>query len=179
MEWFWRCTLAYTMALIIMLFDFYCACPDEVPYREWNALAGQSIILEFVFFLNNIWNKRVTINYTVIFWTLLAVHPHHLLPIGPVINIYNTKVGSSMLYGAELWGFSNLSSLTVAHNKFLRSVTGLPQTTPLVPLHLDLGCNNLGDQARFRPIALWRKIWTTPELTQYALALNEVRSLNP
>lgn len=89
-------------------------------------------------------------------------------PVEPALAIYNGKVRASITYGAELWGFERLDLLVQAQNKFLRSLTGLPQSTPLKPLLLDLGCLSVEEVAGFRPLAYWRRLWTTPELAPYS-----------
>lgn len=99
-------------------------------------------------------------------------------PVGPAITIYSGKIRTSILYSAEIWGFENLTPLVIAQNKFMRSLTVLPQSTPLKPLFLDLGCTALEEIARFRPIAYWRRLWTTPELLPYANALKYIREID-
>lgn len=97
-------------------------------------------------------------------------------PIAPVLKVYNHKICPAILYGAELWACGNLSSLTAVQNKFMRKLTGLPQSTPLLPLFLDLGCNFIEEVAKYRMVAFWRRLWTTPELSLFANAALEIRT---
>lgn len=79
-------------------------------------------------------------------------------PISPVLLIYDAKILGSVLYSSELWGFSNIATLTIAENTFLRSVTCLPQSTPLKPLLLDLGRKALAIKAILCPIFYWCRV---------------------
>lgn len=99
-------------------------------------------------------------------------------PIAPLLCIYEIKVVSSALYGAELWGCNNLNELTLSENRFLRGIANLPQSTPMLPLKLDLGRNSIKDIARLRPVLYWRRVWTTPELAHYADGLAELIRLD-
>lgn len=95
-------------------------------------------------------------------------------PISPVLQIYNVKVVSSVLYGAEIWGFEKPSQLAAAENRFLCMITSLPQSTPVLPMPSDLGRKALVDTAKLRPILYWRRIWCTPEMATFADGLRDV-----
>lgn len=100
---------------------------------------------------------------------LIAEHARSLTkPISPALQVYGMKVMTSALYGAEIWGFDKISNLETQENKFFRSITSLPISTPIVPLRYDLGRNSISAIAKLRPILYWQRLWTTPALLPYA-----------
>ena len=95
----------------------------------------------------------------------------------PALDIYKSKALGAALYGAELWGQDNLPKLSTAENNFIRALTGLPQSTPLLPMLMDLGLRPIGRRIGLRSLLYWRRIWCSPELAHYKVALQEVLSL--
>lgn len=84
--------------------------------------------------------------------------------VGPPVEIYKIQARGGALYGAELWGHSSCdNSLTLTKNDFLRRLLGLPKSTPLVALRLDLGVDPIKHITANRPPFFWRRLWSTSE----------------
>lgn len=90
--------------------------------------------------------------------------------------MYRAQARGATLYGAELWGHSSVSTLVVTENRFLRQVMGLPASTPLISLRLDLGITPIEDEIALKPLTFWRRLWATPELAPYQADTNELLS---
>lgn len=110
---------------------------------------------------------------------ILKVHNKCTLKtVGPPVEIYKTQARGGALYGVELWGHtSSDNSLTLTENDFLRRLLGLPRSTPLLPLRLDLGVAPIKDIIANRPLFFWQRLWSTPELISYREELKDVLTI--
>ncbi|KAJ1116232.1 hypothetical protein NDU88_004450, partial [Pleurodeles waltl] len=52
-------------------------------------------------------------------------------------------------------------------NNFARALLACPQSTPLIPVFLDLGFNRITNLIALRPLLYWERIWTVLELIVY------------
>ena len=55
------------------------------------------------------------------------------------IQLFDHTVLPILLYGSEVWGFTNTNMIDVLHNQFLRSITKLRKSTPTYMLYAELG----------------------------------------
>ena len=61
------------------------------------------------------------------------------IPIDLQIQLFDHTVLPILLYGSEVWGFTNTNMIDVLHNQFLRSITKLRKSTPTYMLYAELG----------------------------------------
>lgn len=97
--------------------------------------------------------------------------------ISPPIEIYKAQAQGASLYGAELWGHCSSQVFALSENAFIRQLLALPSSTPLVPLRMDLGILPIADLISVRPILFWRRLWSTPELSEYKDELKAVMAV--
>lgn len=100
-------------------------------------------------------------------------------PVAPV-EIFKAQARGATLYGAERWGHCSTSDLVKLENSFMRQIIGLPRSTPLVSLRMDLGMRPIDEEIALRPLTFWHRVWVTPELSSYKAELKELLPmLNP
>lgn len=100
-----------------------------------------------------------------------------LKPVGPPLHIYRAQARGAATYGSELWGHAVSHGILKEENRFIRCLVGLPPSTPLVPLRMDLGIRPLDEELALRPLIYWRRLWAVPELISYRQELQEVLSI--
>lgn len=89
------------------------------------------------------------------------------------MEIFKTQARGAVLYGAELWGHCSVGKLTRVENNFMCQIIGLPRSSPLVLLRMDLGIRPLADEVALRPLLFWHRLWATPELSEYREELRD------
>ena len=72
-------------------------------------------------------------------YSLIAKAHKLFLPIDIVIQLYDQLVLPILLYGSEIWGFSDLSAIEVTYRTFLRDIMKLNKSTTNCMLYGELG----------------------------------------
>ena len=60
-----------------------------------------------------------------------------------------------LLYGCEVWGFTNTNMIDIVHNQFLRSISKLRKSTPVYMLYAELGRIPIEVCIKSRMIGYW------------------------
>ena len=77
------------------------------------------------------------------------------IPIDLQIHLFDHTILPILLYGCEVWGFSNLNMIEIVHNQFLRNITTLRKSTPVYMLHAELGRVPIELHVKSRMIGYW------------------------
>ena len=63
-----------------------------------------------------------------------------------------------MLYGSEVWGFSDLSTIEAFHRKFLKTILMVKSSTPSNMVYGETGCVPLQGQVITRMVGFWGRL---------------------
>ena len=77
------------------------------------------------------------------------------IPIDLQIQLFDHTILPILLYGSEVWGFTNTNMIDVLHNQFLRSITKLRKSTPTYMLYAELGRVPIDLHIKKRIINYW------------------------
>ena len=79
--------------------------------------------------------------------------------IDPAIKLFVSKVISSMLYGAEIWGWNEqvINNLEKIQNLFMRRILVLPKGTPVALMRAELGLPSIKARVNFIILKYWLK----------------------
>ena len=80
------------------------------------------------------------------------------LPLDLVIDLFDKLVTPVLLYGSEVWGFSDLSKIEVFYRDFLRGLLGVGPATPCCLLYGETGTVPLQLAVLGRMVGLWLRI---------------------
>ena len=90
---------------------------------------------------------------------LLNLRIHNLnLPVDLQLKLFDHTVLPIMTYGCEVWGFENCEILERIHNKFLRSILQVRQSTTIYMLYAELGRHPIEITIKTRMIAFWSRL---------------------
>ena len=100
------------------------------------------------------------------------------LPIDIQLQLFDSTVLPILLYGCEIWGYSNVSVLENLHLKFLKILLGVHSKT----------CNNMvyGERGRYplnitikqRVVGYWARMLSGKETKLTRLVYNQVRDMH-
>ena len=62
------------------------------------------------------------------------------LPVDISLELFDQLVLPVMLYGCEVWGYSDLKELDILHRKYIKMLLGLYKCTPNVMVYGESGC---------------------------------------
>ena len=79
-------------------------------------------------------------------------------PIDIQFDLFDKTILSKLLYGCEIWGYSNLKDLETLHLKFCKMVLKLKESTPNIMVYGESGRFDLEYYANKRMINFWRRI---------------------
>ena len=85
------------------------------------------------------------------------------IPIDLQLHLFDHTVLPILLYGCEVWGFSDLNMIDVVHNQFLRNITKLRKSTPVYMLYAELGRVPIELHVKMRMINYWINLINGPE----------------
>ena len=80
------------------------------------------------------------------------------LPIDIQLELFDRMVVPILLYGSEVWGFSNIEQIEVMYRKFLKYLLRLPKSTPNCMVYGETGRQPLSELVKHRMISFWIKI---------------------
>lgn len=146
----------------------------------WTSWAGKKTLITFGIRLSDSlrWEQQLDKSYLILCHrskSILRFHKQsYTQSLTPALEAYRAKAQSGALYGAEIWGHSNVNKLTICEKIFVISLISVPTTTPLVPLFCDLGMKRKGDLASLKPLTYWLRMWMTPQLSDYCDSMREV-----
>jgi hypothetical protein len=92
-----------------------------------------------------------------------------------VCQLFDNLVTSSLLYGAEVWGFLDTKiNIEKVHTSFIRQYLGVRKSTPLLALYGELGRIPLAHIAFLRMLRFWIRILSLPQSRFVKLAYLEM-----
>ena len=80
------------------------------------------------------------------------------LPLDIQVELFDRMVVPILLYGSEIWGFSNIEQIEVMYRKFLKCLLKLPKSTPNCMIYGETGRLPLSQLVKNRMINFWKKI---------------------
>ena len=108
------------------------------------------------FFKNNVNDLRTKGNRAI--FSLIKKARKGNLPIDIQFDLFDKTVLPIILYGCEIWGYSNLKTLEKLHLKFCKLVLKLKDSTPSIMVYGETGRFNLEYYAKKRMINFWGTI---------------------
>ena len=81
------------------------------------------------------------------------------LPFDIVVELFNLCIVPILLYGAEIWGFEDTSSIEIFHRQFLRTILKSYKFTPNVMLYGESGEFDMKTIIEQRMVNFWGKLW--------------------
>mgnify|MGYP002804672755 CR=1 FL=1 len=107
------------------------------------------------------------------------MHKHTVTrAMSPALEAYKMQTQGAVLYGSEFWGYQPSNTISKAENDIRQNLAVVPSSIPLIPLYLDLDVKSISDLAQLRPLLCWYRLWSTPELECYQLALRDLINLD-
>ena len=86
------------------------------------------------------------------------------LSVDTQIELFDKMIKPILLYGSEIWGYSNVKPIERIHVKFLKSIFNLKQSTPNVMLYGEFGVYPIEIDIKVRLISFWSKVAETDSL---------------
>ena len=80
------------------------------------------------------------------------------LPFDVICELYEKCVIPVLLYGSEVWGFSNLRDVEIFHRSFLRLVFKTLNFTANFMLYGESGMTDLDTKIKWRMVNCWAKL---------------------
>ena len=95
----------------------------------------------------------------------------HNLSLDCKLDLFDKIVKPVMLYGCEIWGFSNLSLIERLHLKFCKHILNLNSSTPNYMVYGELGRYPLAINVKVRMITFWANMIYSNKLSTSLYAL--------
>jgi hypothetical protein len=114
--------------------------------------------LGVVFNYNNNFFKAIKERCTVAnraMFLLLKRCRQACLPLDIQIDLFKKCVHPILLYGCEVWGFSNLVMCSRFQLRFLKLVLGLNKSTPTCMVLGEVGCFPIELEVKYRMLSFW------------------------
>ena len=86
------------------------------------------------------------------------------LSVDTQIELFDKMIKPILLYGSEIWGYSNVKPIERIHVKFLKSIFNRKQSTPNVMLYGEFGVYPIEIDIKVRLISFWSKVAETDSL---------------
>uniref|UniRef100_A0A803TZ01 Reverse transcriptase domain-containing protein n=1 Tax=Anolis carolinensis TaxID=28377 RepID=A0A803TZ01_ANOCA len=85
---------------------------------------------------------------------------HHRYPgtIRPALEVFKKKIMPTLIFGAEIWGHTNLAKIEAFQVKQLRTLLGLSRTTLMAAVRAELGMLPVKAQILMRQFNYWSKV---------------------
>jgi hypothetical protein len=84
-----------------------------------------------------------------------------------MVQLFDSLVGSILLYASEVWGFHEAKNVNLIQNKFCRKVLGVKKSTNLIGMYGELGILPLSVIRKFNMIKFWAHIINNPNSLQF------------
>ena len=85
------------------------------------------------------------------------------LPIDIVVELYDQSVLPILLYGSEIWGFSDISAIEVIYIHFFRSILKLNKSTANCMVYGELGKCCIMNSIKERMVIFWSRLVTSKQ----------------
>ena len=80
------------------------------------------------------------------------------LPLDIVLELFDRCVTPILLYGCEIWGWTNTKPIEIFHRNFLRSILKTYSFTANCMLYGETGCTDMETKIKGRMINFWAKL---------------------
>ncbi len=101
---------------------------------------------------------------TVALYEVLKMGRKHGLSVKIQLDLFDKMVKPILLYGCEVWGFSNNDIIEKVHLKFCKLLLHLKSSTPSYMIYGELGRYPLEIDIKSRIISFWAKLLSGKEL---------------
>jgi len=101
--------------------------------------------------------KQINIARKALFSLISKSRKLHL-PVDIQIELFHQLVVPILLYGSEVWGFSNLSHIEVFYRSFLKKLLGVHKRTPNCMVYGETGTAPLSNQVFARMVGFWARL---------------------
>ena len=102
-------------------------------------------------------NKQVTQAKKAMF-ALLTKTRRLSLPTDVICDLFDKTVLPILLYGCEIWGFSNVNEIEVFYRRFLKTTLKLSTSTPNCMVYGEVGRMPLQNMINKRMLSFWHRI---------------------
>ena len=96
-------------------------------------------------------------------FSLIAKAQRLNLAIDIVVELYDQLVLPILLYGSEIWGFSDISAIEVMYRKFLRGILKLNRSTANCMVYGELGKCCIMNSVKERMVNFWSRLVTSKQ----------------
>ena len=93
-------------------------------------------------------------------FSLIAKAQRLNLPIDIVVELYDQLVLPILLYGSEIWGFSDISAIEVMYRILLRGILKLNRSTANCMVYGELGKCCIMNSVKERMVNFWSRLVT-------------------
>jgi hypothetical protein len=80
------------------------------------------------------------------------------MKVSDMVQLFESLVGSMLLYASEVWDFHEANNVDIIQNKFCRKILGVKKSTNLVGMYDELGLQPFSVLRKFRIIKYWAHI---------------------
>ena len=100
---------------------------------------------------------------TIAMYDVLKKGRLYNLSIQCIYDLYDKIVKPILLYGCEIWGFTNLQVIERAHLKFCKLLLGVKRSTPSFMVYGELGAYPLNISVKTRMLTYWSQLINSKE----------------
>ena len=111
------------------------------------------------------------------YYSLLTKAKKHNMDVDVFIDLVEKLVIPILLYGSEIWGFSDLQQLQVCLNNIMRKYLRLHKTTPMCMINGELGLKEINEYIENRMLNFWYNVATGDESKISTLLYKWIRTL--
>ena len=96
-------------------------------------------------------------------FSLIAKAQRLNLPIDIVVELYDQLLLPILLYGSEIWGFSDISAIEVIYRNLLRGILKLNRSTANCMFYGELGKCCIMNSVKERMVIFWSRLVTSKQ----------------
>ena len=137
----------------IEMVDDYCYLGITMNY---NSRFDQGVVIRTPWFDKAI--KKQCEQASRAMYSLLKKITKLHLPVDLALHLFDSLVTPILLYGCEIWGFSNIEQVERVHLKFCKAILKVNKSTPSCMVYGELGRLPLSIAISSRMVCYWAKI---------------------
>ena len=107
-------------------------------------------------------------------FALLQKKGHLQLENDTMLNLFDSIVSPIMLYGCELWGYSNIDVLERLHLRFCKILLKVKKSTPNAMVYGELGRHPLSVTIKSRMLCFWFKLIQEDRKNKYCSVMYQL-----
>lgn len=131
------------------------------------------VYLGVTFNFNNKFNKAINKQLTQAkraLFSIVAKSRRLCLPIDIQLHLFDTCIMPILLYGCEIWGFSNIKDIEIFHNQFCKRILNVGKNTINNMVLGELGRFKIEKQVKSRMLNFWARLISSKN-TKICIAL--------